>query len=60
MFTQPQMIALGPFQKFDLSYEFRLGPNTFLHIVGGQAFAPTRTMRLRKIYERTGRHHERS
>jgi hypothetical protein len=45
----PEMIRVGPFQEFNPGYEFRPDPNTFIHIFGGQSFAQTRTMFLRKM-----------
>ena len=45
----PEMIRVGPFQEFNPGHEFRPDPNTFIHIFGGQSFAPTRTMFLRKM-----------
>jgi hypothetical protein len=45
----PEMIRVGPFQEFNPGYEFRPDPNTFIYIFGGQSFAPTRTMFLRKM-----------
>src|SRR6266404_7993505 len=53
----PQMIAFSPLQEFDLRHEFWSDPNTFLHIVGGQAFTPTRTMRLWQVDEWTFKDH---
>jgi hypothetical protein len=31
-FRVPKMIALRPFQEFDLSHKLRLNPDTFLHV----------------------------
>src|SRR5258708_2834228 len=51
------MVALSPFQEFNLCDEFGPEPNAFLHVFGGQTFAPSRAMPLWKIHERTfGRH----
>src|SRR5438309_189374 len=54
----PEMIRFSPLQKLDLSHEFKPDPNTLLHIVSGQAFAPTRAMRLWQVDEWTFRDHQ--
>jgi hypothetical protein len=54
----PKMVAIGPFQKFNLRHEFWSDPNTFLHIISGQAFAPARTMRLWQVDEWAFQNHQ--
>ena len=31
----PQMVVVGPFQQFNLRYEFGTDPNTLLHLLRG-------------------------
>ena len=47
-----EMVAAGPFKKFDLSDEQGAEPNSFFHFIGGEAFPPTGFMGFREIDER--------
>jgi hypothetical protein len=47
------MIALCPFEEFNLRHQLRPNPNAFLHVFCGQALTPARSSLLGKIYERT-------
>jgi hypothetical protein len=40
-FRVPKMIALRPLQGFDLSDDSGPNPNTLLHVISSQPFAPT-------------------
>src|SRR5580704_1111089 len=51
----PQPIRVGPFEKFDLSYGFRLQPNCFLHFFRIEFFAKAWPPSLGQIYEWAGR-----
>jgi hypothetical protein len=51
------MIRCGPFQEFNLSHKLRPDPDAFLHVLSGQAFAPSPFVHLGKVDERAiGRH----
>src|SRR5258708_12103986 len=49
----PQPVAFGPLQEFDNSHQFRTHPDTFLHLLSIQNFAPSGASGLRQIHERT-------
>ena len=49
----PQLVALGPFQEFNLGYQFGIDPNTLLHFLDGQGFAPSRLSRFWQVDEGT-------
>jgi len=54
--TQP--ITLRTFHKFYLSGKLRRQPDTFLHLLGVQAFAPSRFTLLRQFCERAVVHNQ--
>jgi len=41
-----------PFNEFELAYRQRLQPKAFLHLLGGQPFAPAAASCLREVGER--------
>ena len=45
----PQTIAFGPFQEFNLRYEFGIDPNTLLHLLRCQSFTPSRLSRFWQV-----------
>ena len=48
-----QVVASGPFQEFNLRYEFGIDPNTLLHLLSRQGFAPSRLSRFWQVDEGT-------
>src|SRR5258705_4120374 len=48
----PQMVRVGPLQKFDLHDQLWFNPNAFLHLIGHHTFAPARPMLFGEIDER--------
>src|SRR5438876_11395617 len=52
-FRMPQMVTLGPLQKFDLRHKFRPEPNVLFHVFSGQTLAPSWAMSLGQIDKRT-------
>jgi len=48
-----QVAAFGPFQEFNLGYQFGIDPNTLLHFLRRQSFAPSRLSRFRQVDEGT-------